>query len=105
MRQIRMLGMLIVAIAGASPATAQGGPRAVRVGDRVLLRVDGDSQLSDTFEVAAGPSVLLPGIGPVALAGVASDTLTGFFTHLLGRYLRDPVVHAELLIRVGVVGE
>jgi len=88
-------------IAQAGPS----GPRLVRVGDRVLLRVDGDPQLSDTFEVGSGPAVLLPAIGPVPLAGVTRDSLTAYFTGLLSKYIRDPVVHAELLIRVGVVGE
>lgn len=105
MADIRTLGMLITAMTLASAVAAQSAPRLVRVGDRVLLRVDGDSQLSDTFEVAKGPEVLLPGIGPVALAGIARDTLTGYFTSVLSKYIRDPVVHAELLIRVGVVGE
>ena len=97
--------LVLLALAVAAPVAAQTPPRPVRVGDRVLLRVDGDPQLSDTFEVAAGPAVQLPGIGPVPLAGVACDTLTAYFAGVLGHYLRDPVVHAEILIRVGVVGE
>lgn len=105
MQRVRIVGVLVAAVLLAPPVAAQGTPRLVRVGDRVMLRVEGDSALSDTFEVAKGPSVLLPGIGPVSVAGVARDTLTSFFTNLLGKYIRDPVVHAELLIRVGVVGE
>lgn len=101
----RWFVVVIAATLLTSAAAAQSAPRLVCVGDRVLLRVDGDSQLSDTFEVAKGPAIVLPGIGPVTLAGVGRDTLTSFFSNLLGKYLRDPVVHAELLIRVGVVGE
>src|SRR4029077_4873337 len=96
-------------LAAMVPATAQtyasNGPRTVRVGDRVLLRVDGEPQLTDTFEVASGPAVQLPSIGSVPLAGVRRDSLSAYFAGVLGHYLRDPVVHAELLIRVGVVGE
>ena len=102
---MRSCWTLIVATMLATPVVAQGPPRLVRVGDRVLLRVDGAAQLSDTFEVAAGPSILLPAIGPIPLSGVARDTLTSYFTGVLSKYMRDPVVHAELLIRVGVVGE
>ena len=105
MRGIQGVGLLIVALALAAPAAAQGAPRVVRVGDRVLLRVDGNPELSDTFEVAAGPSVVLKEIGQVPLAGVTRDTLSSYLAHVLARYMRDPVVHAELLIRVGVVGE
>lgn len=105
MKRLRRCWVLIVATMLATPVAAQKPPRLVRVGDRVLLRVDGAAQLSDTFEVAAGPSILLPAIGPIPLAGVARDTLTSYFTGVLSKYMRDPVVHAELLIRVGVVGE
>lgn len=105
MKSIRSCWVVIVAAMLATPVAAQGPPRLVRVGDWVLLRVDGAAQLSDTFEVAAGPSVLLPDIGPVPLAGVARDSLTTYFTRVLSNYMHDPVVHAELLIRVGVVGE
>ncbi|HWZ27266.1 MAG TPA: SLBB domain-containing protein [Gemmatimonadales bacterium] len=101
----RIVVSLALTLAAAAPLAAQTPPRPVRVGDRVLLRVDGDAQLSDTFEVSSGPAVLLPAIGPIPLAGVARDTLSAYFTGVLGHYLRDPVVHAELLIRVGVVGE
>jgi len=104
-KSMRSCWTLIVAAMLATPVAAQGPPRLVRVGDRVLLRVDGAAQLSDTFEVAAGPSVLLPAIGPIPLAGVARDTLSSYFRGVLSKYIRDPVVHAELLIRVGVVGE
>lgn len=99
------LCILVLGLTFGAPLAAQGAPRLVRVGDRVMLRVDGDSQLSNTFEVAKGPAVLLPGIGPVSLANVARDTLAAYFASVLGKYIRDPVVHADLLIRVGVVGE
>ena len=101
----RIAFAIALVLGSAASAAAQGSPRLVRVGDRVLLRVDGDAQLSDTFEVAKGPAVLLPAIGSVSLAGVSRDSLAAYFTGVLGRYLRDPVVHADLLIRVGVVGE
>lgn len=96
--------LVALVLAVAAPVAAQAPPRLVRVGDRVLLRVDGDAQLSDTFEVSSGPAVQLPVIGSIPLAGVARDTLSAYFVGVLGHYLRNPVVHAELLIRVGVVG-
>lgn len=99
-----ILILLVQTLAVAAPVP-QTPPRPVRVGDRVLLRVDGEPQLTDTFEVSSGPVVQLPAIGPVSLAGVTRDSLSTYFAGVLGNYLRDPVVHAELLIRVGVVGE
>ena len=104
MRYTRFWTLAFALVLG-HPLSGQGSPRTVRVGDRVLLRVDGNAELSDTFEVSAGPAVLLKEIGPVSVAGVARDTLSAYFTHVLAKYMRDPVVHADLLIRVGVVGE
>jgi polysaccharide export outer membrane protein len=98
------LALILVLMQGPTPA-APNQPSPVRVGDRVLLRVEGEPQLTDTFEVAAGPAVQLPAIGTVPLAGVRRDSLSAYLAGVLSHYLRDPVVHAELLIRVGVVGE
>jgi len=96
--------------------TAAGGPgvpmvaaqtRATpfQVGDRILLHVEGDSALSDTFTVVAGPALRLPAIGEISLAGVRRSDLEAHLTRELGRYLKDPVVQARALIRVSVLGE
>jgi len=88
---------------------ADGGstnPRhAVPGGRRILLHVEGDSALSDTFTVVAGPALRLPAIGEISLAGVRRSDLEAHLTRELGRYLKDPVVQARALIRVSVLGE
>jgi hypothetical protein len=75
-------------------------------GDRILLRVEGETALTDTFVVAAGPSVSLP--APVShdipLAGVLRSELAGYLRERVGKYVRDPVVHVRSLMRVSVVG-
>jgi len=76
-----------------------------QVGDRVLLHVEGDSALSDTFTVVAGPALRLPAIGEIPLAGVGRTDLEAHLTRELSRYIKDPVVQARALIRVSVVGE
>lgn len=92
-----------------------------RVGDRVLLMVEDpplpattdrpmpiktqEQQLSDTFTVGAGTELLLPIVGTVSLRGVLRSELEGVVTNAVGRYIRDPVVHARPLISVGVTGE
>lgn len=91
--------------AGASHASAQSTPTAFQVGDRVLLQVEGDSILSDTFTVVAGPALRLPAIGEISLAGVPRGDLQAYLTQELGKYLKDPVVEARALIRVSVLGE
>lgn len=90
---------------GAAPAAAQQGAAPLHVGDRLLLKVEGEPTLSDTFTVRTGPVVDLPGIGPVSLSGVTRQNLEPHLTREIGRYLRNPVVHARALIWLGLVGE
>src|SRR5436190_15055939 len=89
----------------ASAVTAQNRPAGFQVGDRILLRVEGDSALSDTFTVVAGPALRLPAIGEISLAGVRRNDLEAHLTRELGHYIKDPVVQARALIRVSVLGE
>jgi len=91
--------------AGGAQVAAQTGATEFQVGDRILLHVEGDSALSDTFTVVAGPALRLPAIGEISLAGVRRTDLEAHLTRELGRYIKDPVVQARALIRVSVVGE
>jgi polysaccharide export outer membrane protein len=101
-----LLSLIIgAALFTADRAAAQKPTTDFRVGDRILLLVEGDSALSDTFTVVAGPALRLPAIGEVSLAGVRRTDLEAHLTRELKRYLKDPVVHARALIRVSVLGE
>lgn len=76
-----------------------------QAGDRILVRVEGEPALSDTFTVGPGPELVLPQIGAVALGGVLrSELRSRLDTHLV-RYLRDPVVQVRPLIRILVEGD
>ncbi|MFI5235335.1 MAG: polysaccharide biosynthesis/export family protein [Gemmatimonadales bacterium] len=103
--------LLALAMAALLPAVglcAQGTDGATsgfQPGDRVLLAVEGEQKLTDTFTVVTGPLVELPGIGPLSLAGVRRGDVEAYLTDQLGRYLKHPVVHARVLLRVEVVGE
>jgi polysaccharide export outer membrane protein len=101
----RFLLTIALASAIATPAVAQAPEPAFQVGDRVLLHVEGDSALSDTFTVVAGPAIRLPDIGEISLAGVRRTDLESHLQHELSRYIKDAVVQARALIRVSVVGE
>jgi len=105
----RFPGSLTVAAAlltiGVGVVAAQTRAATFQVGDRILLHVEGDSALSDTFTVVAGPALRLPLIGEIALAGVRRTDLEAHLSRELGRYIKDPVVQARALIRVSVVGE
>lgn len=76
-----------------------------RVGDRVVLNVRGDSALTDTFTVRPGPSLSLPGLPPLPLQAVLRSELQDHLTRHVATLLRDPVVEAYPLIRLGVLGE
>ena len=75
-----------------------------RVGDGVALSIDGEAQLSDTFAVGAAREITLPLVGAVTVGGVLYTEIEDHLTQQLGRYLRDPVVHARALVRVLVSG-
>lgn len=76
----------------------------LRIGDRVLIRVEGYPQLSDTFNVVAGRMVVLPDIGEVQLAGVLRSELTDHLAAQIGRFIREPIVQARALIRLEIMG-
>jgi len=105
---IRMMRFLIVAalLGLATQAAAQNSRSAeqFQVGDRILLAVDGDTTLSDTFTVVAGPAIELPVIGSVSLAGVPRTSIEDHMRRELARYLKNPVVHARALIRLSIQG-
>lgn len=76
-----------------------------QIGDRIWLVVEGETQLSDTFTVEPGRVLTLPVIGTIELAGVLRSELESHLTEEIGRFIRDPVVHARSLIRVSMFGE
>lgn len=96
---------ILAVLSGRAPAQELALGEALRPGDRILLQVEGEAQLSDTFTVAPGPVLPLPGIGDIPLAGVRRADLEQHLTRELARFLRNPVVHARALIRVAILGE
>ena len=105
-RSIRWLAIVGALLLRAVPAAAQDNlATPFQVGDRILLAVEGDSVLSDTFSVVAGPALRLPKIGDISLSNVSRSGLEPYLTRELGRYINDPVVSARALIRISVMGE
>ena len=76
-----------------------------QVGDRVALVVEGEEELSDTLTVRMGPSVNVPVVGSISLHGVLRSELESHLTEEISRYVRDPRVQANALIRVLVQGQ
>lgn len=77
-----------------------------QAGDRVFIRVQAESLLTDTFTVAAGPELVLPQVGPLPLKGVLRSELKGRLETHLGQFIREPVVlEAKPLMRILAEGE
>ena len=75
-----------------------------RVGDRIALRVEGETGIPDTVAVETGPKIILPLFGDIPLDGVLRSEVEGHLTEELSRFIRDPRVQAKGLLRVSVQG-
>lgn len=73
-------------------------------GDRVFVTVRGPGGFSDTLVVRSGRQLELPQIPPVPLTGVLRSELQSRLAAHLAKYLRDPVVVARPLLRIGILG-
>lgn len=76
-----------------------------RVGDRIVLEVQGEPQLPDTVAVEAGPKIVLPLFGEIGLGGVLRSEIEAHLTRELGSFVRDPVVRARGLMRLSIQGQ
>lgn len=76
----------------------------LRPGDKVALTVEGFEALTDTFTVTAAKSLVLPQIGSASLAGVLRSELQQHLFEQISRFIRNPIVHAQALIRMEIIG-
>ena len=102
--RVLILAALLCIPGSVAQSASPPPPDDFQVGDRILLVVEGDSTLTDTFTVVAGPAIQLPVIGAVSLAGVSRKGLEAHLRQQLARYLKEPVVHARALIRLSIQG-
>ncbi len=102
---VRLLAMLLLT----SPLAGQTATRVPQgdfeLGDQILLEVEGDSQFTHVFSVGAGPALTLPVIGAIPLSGVRRVDVEAYLGQQLARYMKNPMVHAKVLVRLGVLGE
>jgi protein involved in polysaccharide export with SLBB domain len=75
-----------------------------RVGDRIAISVQGEENLPDTVPVQPGPKITLPLFGEIGLEGVLRSEITDHLTQEIGRFIRNPVVQAEGLMRLSIQG-
>ena len=105
----------------ASPAYSEGVKRGIRadaaairgrlengdfrVGDRIVLYVQGEPNLPDTVAVEPGPMISLPLFGEIPLRGVLRSEIEAHVTEALSSFIREPVVRANGLMRLAVIGQ
>jgi polysaccharide biosynthesis/export protein len=75
-----------------------------RVGDRILLSVEGEDALPDTVVVEPGQIVELPVFGEVPVGGVLRSEISEHLAAELGQFIRQPEVRASGLVRVAILG-
>ncbi|MDQ6771161.1 MAG: SLBB domain-containing protein [Gemmatimonadota bacterium] len=75
-----------------------------REGDRIALKVQGGGGFADTLVVRAGNQLPLPQMGVLSLEGVLRSELGSQLTAFVGKFLRDPIVQANPLVRLAILG-
>lgn len=99
-----LLGCFILAWA-TQTASAQETDAPLRRGDVLVVKVAGDSIVSDEYTIEPDGAVLLPRVGRVSLAGVPASTVPAIVRKLLSAvYLADEA-SVRPMRRVTVVGE
>jgi len=75
------------------------------VGDRVYVSIQGETNYPDTVLVEPGPMISLQPFGDFSIAGVLRSELSDHLTKELSRFIRAPVVRAQGLMRLAVLGD
>lgn len=75
-----------------------------RVGDQVAYFIEGESQGWDTTAVEVGPQIRVPTFGTISLDGILRSELEEHLTREFGRFIQDPRVRAQGLVRVSIEG-
>jgi protein involved in polysaccharide export with SLBB domain len=76
-----------------------------RTGDQIVLQVEFEPALTETFVVTADRKLTLPYVGQIPMDGVLRAELTEHLRREIGRYVRDPNVRAQSLLRLTVTGQ
>ncbi|HWA17139.1 MAG TPA: polysaccharide biosynthesis/export family protein [Gemmatimonadales bacterium] len=73
-------------------------------GDRLLVRLRGDSAIADTFAIRTDRTLTLPDMPPLDMKGVLrSEAKERIQTHI-AQFIRNPQVDVEPLLRLGLLG-
>lgn len=100
-----MFGVGIVLAFSRIAAGQEPAPEEFHVGDRIALTVEGPQAFADTAVVRDGLVLRLPTFGDISLAGVKRADTQKYLSQQIGKYIKDPVVHATPLVRIAILGE
>jgi len=75
-----------------------------RVGDRIVVRVEGSLTLSDTVTVLEGRRVVLARVGDLSLTGILRSELESTMRDFVRQTVLDATVNARPLVRMAVFG-
>ncbi len=73
-------------------------------GDRIVIHVAQELTLNDTFPVRVGRIIILPNLPEISMAGVLRSEAQSYLTGQIGKYVKDPTVLVDPLIRVSILG-
>lgn len=73
-------------------------------GDRIVIHVAQEQTLNDTFPVRAGRVLILPNLEEIPMAGVLRSEAQSYLTAQIAKYVKDPTVIVDPLIRVSILG-
>lgn len=76
----------------------------LQVGDQIDIQVIGQAAFSDSFMVASGRVLTLPGLPDIPLKGVLRSEAREYLTAQLSKYIKDPQVRVSTKIRLSVFG-
>src|SRR4029077_19632528 len=73
-------------------------------GDRIVIHVAQEPTLNDTFPVKIGRILILPNLPEISMAGVLRSEAQSYLTTQIGKYVKDPTVVVDPLVRVPILG-
>jgi polysaccharide export outer membrane protein len=80
-----------------APPTREAGPYVLGPGDKIRLKIYGDSDVNGEYEVSSGGNVSIPLIGQVKAAGQTTSQLERtLFARMKGKIANDPKINIEI---------
>ena len=73
-------------------------------GDRIVIHVAEEQTLNDTFPVKTGRIMILPNLPEISMAGVLRSEAQSYLTAQIAKYVRNPTVIVDPLVRVAILG-